>query len=100
MFPSVWKCGHVIPISKFRNPADRSSYRPISILPFLGKIFKLILFKRIERLILLTLSQDQYVYFPWSLKVILHLLDLSVTNSWFECLEDCKINKIPKNKKN
>jgi len=34
----------------------------------------------------------------WPLKVILHLLDLSVTNSWFEYLEDCKINKLPKKK--
>jgi hypothetical protein len=34
----------------------------------------------------------------WPLKVILHLLDLTVTNSWFEYLQDCKINKVPKKK--
>jgi len=32
----------------------------------------------------------------WPIKVILHLLDLTVTHSWFEYLQDCKTNKVPK----
>lgn len=32
----------------------------------------------------------------WPLKVNLHLLDLAITNSWFEYLKDCELNKIRK----
>lgn len=34
----------------------------------------------------------------WTLKCILHFLDFSVVNSWFTYREDCRANKIPKQK--
>ena len=40
-FPDVWKTSHVIPIPK-QNPAcsSPSSYRPISLLPLVSKVFE------------------------------------------------------------
>lgn len=40
-FPAAWKTANIIPISKPAKPADHpSSYRPISLLPCLSKIYE------------------------------------------------------------
>jgi hypothetical protein len=47
-FPSAWKHARVISILKPRkDPAQSSSYRPISLLDTIGKIFEKILLTRI-----------------------------------------------------
>jgi len=45
VFPSVWKINHVTSMLKFGNPTDVANYRPISGLPFLGKLFEFIVLK-------------------------------------------------------
>ena len=46
-FPNVLKIADVIPIFKKGDPKDCRNYRPISILPFLSKVFERCLYKRI-----------------------------------------------------
>ncbi|KAL4126891.1 hypothetical protein QTP88_011091 [Uroleucon formosanum] len=54
-FPSTWKSAVIIPILKPSKPPDKAdSYRPISLLPVLGKILEKILLKR-----LLKISNEQ-----------------------------------------
>ena len=39
-YPDEWKLAKVIPIFKDGDPQDIQNYRPISVLPFLSKVFK------------------------------------------------------------
>lgn len=43
-FPSGWKCAKIIPV-----PKDDKEYRPISILPYLSKVFERLLHKQISK---------------------------------------------------
>lgn len=48
-FPTAWKNAKVIAIQKHgKDPFNPSSYRPISLLSSLGKIFERILLKRLN----------------------------------------------------
>ena len=40
VFPDTWKIGCITPLFKEGNATDPSNYRPISILPCLGKIIE------------------------------------------------------------
>ena len=52
VFPELWKEGVIIPILKPGKPKeDPSSYRPITLLSCIGKIFERILKKRLEYII-------------------------------------------------
>ena len=47
--PSSWLEGTIIPIYKYKgNPSDPSSYRPITILSCLGKLFTSVLNRRLN----------------------------------------------------
>lgn len=46
-FPSVWKQAHIIPLPKTNNPTSLSHFRPISILPFLSKVFEHLVHKQL-----------------------------------------------------
>lgn len=47
-FPSIWKSAVIIPILKpQKTPSDPESYRPISLLPILGKIAEVIIRNRL-----------------------------------------------------
>ena len=49
-FPEGWKTAKVVPISKKgKNPADPTSYRPISLLPNISKIFEILLKNALEK---------------------------------------------------
>lgn len=49
-FPSVWKTAKVIPIHKpGKDTTIPTSYRPISLLPCLGKLFEKIIYTRLTR---------------------------------------------------
>lgn len=51
-FPSQWKVAQVIMIQKpGKDPTETSSYRPISLLPILSKIFEKLLLKRLLTII-------------------------------------------------
>jgi hypothetical protein len=48
-FPGQWKVSQIIPIHKHGKPADDiKSYRPISLLPILSKIFEELLIARLQ----------------------------------------------------
>lgn len=50
-FPKKWKIAQIILIPKpGKNPAQVKSYRPISLLPILSKLFEKLLLKRIQSL--------------------------------------------------
>ena len=40
VFPDCWKVARVAPIFKNGEQTDRSNYRPISVLPFLSRVFE------------------------------------------------------------
>lgn len=49
-FPKLWKTARVIAIHKpGKDPTDPAGYRPISLLPCLGKLFEKIIFNRLRR---------------------------------------------------
>lgn len=51
-FPSVWKVAEIIAIPKPNKDATKaSSYRPISLLPVLSKLFEKLIFERLEPII-------------------------------------------------
>ncbi|VVC27228.1 Reverse transcriptase domain [Cinara cedri] len=47
-FPSTWKHAIIVPIHKPGKPANSTSYRPISLLPTLSKLYERILLERIK----------------------------------------------------
>ena len=47
-FPTCWKIGHVIPVSKVSAPKSVNDFRPISLLPSLSKVFEHILHSQIS----------------------------------------------------
>jgi retron-type reverse transcriptase len=54
-FPGQWKVSQIIPIHKHGKPADDiKSYRPISLLPILSKVFEKLLIVRLQRILHLT----------------------------------------------
>jgi len=69
-FPLLWKFSNIIMTQKPNKPPDStSSYRPISLLPFLAKILERLLLKRIapiiaEKQILPDYQFGIYVYTP------------------------------------
>jgi len=48
--PSIWKHAQIILILKPGKPENPSSYRPISLLSVVGKLFEKILLKRITKI--------------------------------------------------
>lgn len=50
--PKLWKVAEVIMIQKpNKSPSDKASYRPISLLPILSKLFEKLLLKRLKQII-------------------------------------------------
>ena len=46
-FPNSWKIAHVSPIFKGGTENDRASYRPISVLPFLSRLFEKLVYNQL-----------------------------------------------------
>ena len=47
VFPDCWKIARVAPIFKSGHSDDRSNYRPISVLPFLSRVFEKLVFNQL-----------------------------------------------------
>ena len=47
VFPDCWKVARVAPIFKNGEQNDRSNYRPISVLPFLSRVFKKLFYNQL-----------------------------------------------------
>jgi hypothetical protein len=66
-FPPVWKHAHVLPILKpGKDPTQPSSYRPVSLLNTVGKLFEKILLTRVHREVNEggQLCDEQFVFRP------------------------------------
>ena len=46
-FPDSWKSARVAPIFKSGPTNDRSNYRPISVLPFVSRVFEKLIYKQL-----------------------------------------------------
>ena len=46
-FPGTWKKSNIVPVDKKGNKQIVDNYRPVSLLPILGKIFERIIFNSI-----------------------------------------------------
>ena len=44
LFPKIWKYANVVPVHKKNEKNLKKSYRPISILPFFGKILEKLMY--------------------------------------------------------
>ena len=47
VFPDCWKIARVAPIFKSGQSDDRSNYRPISVLPFLSRVFEKLVYNQV-----------------------------------------------------
>ena len=47
IFPDSWKIARVAPIFKSGQANDRSNYRPISVLPFVSRVFEKLIYNQL-----------------------------------------------------
>jgi ribonuclease HI len=57
-FPSMWKIASIIPLPKVARPTAPAHFRPISLLPALGKILEHLIRSRLTWILLITKSQS------------------------------------------
>ena len=62
MFPNAWKRGLIVAIRKGddKDPEVAKSYRPICLLPVLGKVFERILVGKMEQVFYRSISERQF----------------------------------------
>lgn len=84
VFPHAWKISRVTPILKSGNPTDVANYRPISGLPFLGKLFESIVLRQIKRKFSSIISIDQHGFVPGRSTVTSHVDFVSFLHKAFE----------------
>ena len=90
VFPAVWKQATVIPLFKNRGKAeDPSNYRPVSLLPALGKALDKIQSQRLLKHLVeqQLISPHQFGFIPGK-STTMQLLHL--TEKWFRALEQGK----------
>ena len=46
-FPDAWKTARVSPIPKITQPVELKDCRPLSVLPFLSKVYQKLVFKQL-----------------------------------------------------
>ena len=82
IFPGSWKIARVAPIFKSGQTNDRSNYRPISVLPFVSRVFEKLIYNQLydylDRNKLLFSKQSRFR----SLHSVVTCL-LKCTNDWY-----------------
>jgi hypothetical protein len=63
-FPSLWKTATIIPIFKKGSRSDPGNYRPISLLPFLSKVFERVVYWIIVNEFRQIVSPVQHAFTP------------------------------------
>ena len=82
VFPDCWKIARVAPIFKSGQSDDRSNYRPISVLPFLSRVFEKLVFNQLYEY----LDKNKLIYYKQSGFRSLHSAVtclLKSTNDWY-----------------
>ena len=87
-FPSIWKLSHITPILKSGSKADKSNYRPVSILPTLSKVTETVIHNRLLRHLLSNniITKQQAAYLPadstaQQLLSIVHLIKTTLASN-------------------
>jgi len=79
VFPNTWKKANVTPVHKQGSKADKTNYRPISLLPAISKVFERILFnilyKYCEDNMILTWRNSGYRHSDSTVNQMLHITD-------------------------
>ena len=90
-FPNSWKQSIIIPLHKSGDTEDPKNFRPISLLPVLGKILEKIIAKQLSKHLEEnnTLSNIQYAYRPNCSTE--HAL-LNITESIYEAMDKSKVS--------
>ena len=63
VMPHCWKMDDVVPIPKCSSPSA-GDYRPISLVPLIGKIFERIILKSVKHDLLSLYSKQQHAFRP------------------------------------
>lgn len=63
-FPTAWKTSYVTPIYKSGSRLDISNYRGVAILPTIGKLFELLVYKQLAPIIHSQLHNSQHGFTP------------------------------------
>ena len=86
IFPESWKLAWVTPIFKDGDRADKSSYRPISVLPVIAMLFEKLVANQLHQHVidngLLSPAQSAYKHFH---STVTHLLQNA--NDWYSGLD-------------
>ena len=82
MFPTKLKLADIAPVHKSGNRADKSNYRPVSLLPTMSKIYERLLFHQI----------DKYINPKLSKYLCGFRKDFSAQHSLILLLEKCKLS--------
>ena len=61
VFPDSWKIARVVPIFESVQSNDRSNYRPISVLPFLSRVFEKLIYNQLCDY----LDKNRLLFSPW-----------------------------------
>lgn len=48
-YPDSWKLANITPVFKKGNKQDKNNYRPISILPNIGKVFERVVYRHVYK---------------------------------------------------
>ena len=60
-FPDSLKEANIAPVYKSKNPFEKANYRPVSILPFLSKVYERLMFKQLSNQTKYFLDESGYV---------------------------------------
>ena len=88
-FPEDWKIARIAPIFKSGAKDDRSNYRPISVLPFMSRLFEKLIFNQFNEY----LDANKSLYEHQSGFRLLHSVAtalLASTNDWYLNIDNGK----------
>ena len=83
VFPKVWKRANVVPVHKKNSKNLKQNYRPISLLPILGKILEKLMFDSLYEHLSLheLLNPNQSGFRPWRF----YYQSVNLTSSFYLC---------------
>ena len=89
VFPDSWKIARVAPVFKSGEQDDSSNYRPISVLPFLARLFEKLVYNQIYDFLI----QNELLFSNQSAFRLLHSVVtclLASTNDWYVNMDNGK----------